>query len=536
MNSFKSKRFGALPAVFFTVFIVVSLFLSIGCGKVSSKPGTQKSTAVDLAALEKFIETHRQTFKVPGMAVAVVKDGKVVLSRGFGVKEYGKTGKVDENTLFAIASNSKAFAAASLAILVDRGKIKWDDKVVKYLPYFQLYDPYVTREMTIRDLLRHNCGLRTFSGDLLWYETQYDAPEIIKRARHLKPKFSFRAGYGYSNIMYTAAGEIVPAVTGKSWGDFVKENLFKPLDMKTTNIGIAELKKQKNYATPHFIDLDGNTVKVPYSTSDRIAAAAGINSNVKEMTNWITMLLGKGNYKNQQLLSYDRLYEMWSPQNIIPISQASVKFFPAVHFKAYGLGWGLSDYHGCKIISHGGALDGMISRVTLVPEKQLGFVILSNSINSFPGILQYKILDTYLGIEGNDRVNTYKPLLDNRDIKRKMKRDAFMAEIATPRESLDETGLKSYTGTYNCPLYGSAKVALENGKLVLHFVPAPVLISDLFHKENDTFIVKLRNRFSFIPIGMGTVWFTRDSGGSVTGMKVDIPNNDFHFTELDFKK
>jgi CubicO group peptidase (beta-lactamase class C family) len=222
---------------------------------------------INLSLLDRYFETARKEWKIPGMAVAIVKDGKVVLAKGYGVKEFSKQEKVDENTLFAIASNTKAFTAATLAILVDEGKINWDDKVRDYLPYFKLYDAYVTEEMTIRDLLCHRSGLKTFSGDLLWYESSYSTVEVIKRARFLKPGYSFRSGYGYSNIMFMAAGEVVPAVTGKPWKDFVKERIFEPLGMKTSNIGTTDLKKYNNVAAAHYVYLDGKTVTVPYSSS-----------------------------------------------------------------------------------------------------------------------------------------------------------------------------------------------------------------------------------------------------------------------------
>jgi CubicO group peptidase (beta-lactamase class C family) len=467
------------------------------------------------------------------MAVAIVKDGKMVLAKGYGVKKFSEKDEVDENTLFAIASNTKAFTAAALAILVDEGKIHWDDKVRDYLPYFKLHDPYVTEEMTIRDLLCHRSGLKTFSGDLLWYETSYSTVEVIKRARYLKPGFSFRSGFGYSNIMFMAAGEVV-AAAGKPWKNFVKEHIFKPLGMKTSNMGTNELKKYSNVAAAHYVYLDGKTVTIPYTTSDNCGGAGSINSNVIEMAQWLKMLLNKGVYDNQRLLSEDSIWEMWSSHTVNRVTQSSKKLFPKTHFRSYGLGWGLMDYHGYKIIGHGGGLDGMISRVALVPEKKLGLVILTNSINGLPPALTYKIIDTYLGLKSKDWSRIYLERY-RKSVKREMQRgrDIIKNRVA---DSKFEVRLKDYTGLYGGPMYGDAKVRMKKGKLILELLPTPVFISDLSHLHYDTFVLKFRNTFSFVPHGTGTVQFIRDKQGKIAEMKLDIPNRDLWFDELKFKK
>lgn len=511
--------------------IIVILFLFTG---LLVTGGQAKDVPV---RLDNYIEKTRQDWKIPGVAVAIVKDGKVVLAKGFGVKEHGKPGKVDEHTLFAIASNTKAFTSAALAMLVDEGKIDWDDRVRDYLPYFTLYDPYVSNEMRVRDLLCHRTGLVTFSGDLLWYETPYTAEEVIKRTRFLKPKYGFRSRFGYSNIMFMAAGEVIPAVTGKSWKEFITERIIKPLGMKTTNVGTGELKNYDNVATPHFIDLEGNVIKVAYTTSDTVGAAAAVNSNASDMAQWLMMLLNNGKLKDKQYLSENRLREMWTPHVSFMVSEGYQKRYPTTHFRGYGLGWGMQDYKGRKLIAHGGGLDGMISKVTIVPEIGLGIVILTNSINSLPTPLTFKILDMYLGGSQNDwcatALDSYK--------KHAEKQKKQMAEAAKKDKEIQakqtaDINLQDYTGRYGGPMYGDATIALEKGILVLRLLPAPIFVSHLEHLQYDTFRLKLRNKFSFIPKGTGTVQFLRDAQGNIVEMKVDIPNNDFHFTELEFKK
>ncbi len=492
--------------------------------------------AVDLSQLETYCVESMKDWKIPGMAVAIVKDGKIAMAKGFGVKEFSKPEKVDEMTLFAIASNTKAFAAATLAILVDEGKIKWDDRVRDYLPYFKLYDPYVTEEMRINDLLCHRCGLGTFSGDLLWYETPYTTEDVIKRAQYLKPTFGFRSGYGYSNIMFMAAGEVVAAATGKKWKDFVEERIFNSLRMQATHVGTSELKKYSNVATPHYVTPDGETMTIPYTSSDTMSSAGGINSNVFEMAQWITMLLNNGTFNDSRILSEDRIEEMWASHTVIPVSRSGKELFPTTHFRCYGLGWGLADYRGHKIVTHSGGLDGMISRVAMVPEIKLGLVVLTNSMNSLPSALMYRIIDAYLGVTPKDWSHIFLKRSEQ-GIERDKKRIAEIKETAAQtKTAYPELNLEDYVGRYGGPMYGDATVALEKGALVLNFLPAPVFISDLTHMHYDTFLLKLRNNFSFIPYGIGTAQFIRDPQGKVVEMKVDIPNHDFFFTELELKK
>lgn len=512
----------------FWIYLFLFILVFNGYARTSEK-------AVDLEHLENYFVKAMQEWKIPGMAVAIVMDGEVVMAKGFGVKEYSKPDKVDEQTLFAIASNSKAFTAASLAILVDEGKINWNDRVSEHLPYFKLYDPWVTDEMRIRDLLCHRCGLRTFSGDLLWYETPYTAEEVIKRARFLKPAYPFRGGYGYSNIMFMAAGEIFPGVTGKEWEEYVKEHIFEPLEMHLTHVGTSKLRQYDNVATPHYVTPEGETLTIPYTSSDVIASAGGINSNVSEMSRWLIMLLNEGVYNSTRILGEDQIWEMWTPHVALPVSRSSQELLPSTHFNGYGLGWGLSDYHGHKIVSHGGGLDGMISRVTLVPEIELGLVVLTNSINSLPPALAYKIIDTYLGVPSKDWSQIYLERSQKASERDKERIDRIKEKIAAAEKTTPQK-LEDFTGKYNDPMYGDAVVTLEKNHLVLNFVPSSIFISDLTYLYHDTFMLRLRNKFSFIPYGIGTVQFFRNMEGKVVEMKVDIPNHDFIFTELEFRK
>src|SRR5215210_7262968 len=355
-----------------------------------------------LKEIDEYAAKAGQDWKVPGFSVAIVKDDKVVFVKGYGVRESGKPEPVDGDTLFAVASNTKAFTSAALATLVDEGKLRWDDPVTKYLPYFQLYDPYVTREMTVRDLLSHRSGLATFGGDLLWYETTYSREEIIRRVRLLKPVYGFRSRYGYQNIMFLTAGEIIPAVTGKSWDDYVREKFLAPLGMARTVTTYRQLMSSQNVATPHN-EVEGKVRVVHYSNVDAAGGAAVINSTAAEMAEWVRLQLGRGTYQGRKIFGADRSREMWTPHTIVSgVGEAAEKFNPSVHFNLYGLGWGLSDYRGRKVVTHSGGLDGMTSRVALLPEENLGVVVLTNSETPLQGFLYYKVFDVLTGAPARD--------------------------------------------------------------------------------------------------------------------------------------
>lgn len=472
-----------------------------------------------------------QDWRVPGFAMTIVKDDKVILAKGYGVRKLGETAPVDERTLFAVASNTKAFTAALLAILVDEGKIKWDDPVTKYLPDFQLYDPYATREMTIRDLLSHRSGLETFGGDLLWYETTYDRKEVVRRVRFLKPTSSFRSRFGYQNIMYIAAGEVVAAVTGKSWDDVVKERILVPLGMTTTTTSIKDLK-DNNVATPHN-EMNDKIRIVRYGNVDGASAAAGINSNVAEMAQWLRLQLSRGTYAGKRIFSQAASHEMWQPNLTLPISEAGQRFNPTRHFRAYGLGWFLSDYHGRKMIDHSGGLDGMISQTGMIPEENLGVVILSNSESSLPAIMMNKVIDVFLGVPKRDWNAEF--LARSKQGKAMSKKAEQDEEAARAKDTKPSLILSQYAGVYGGQMYGEARVTEENGKLVLRLVHSPNLVADLEHWQYDTFQVKWRDSVSY-PFGRGFATFVLNAQGKIDEMKIDVPNPDFDFKELEFKR
>ncbi len=484
----------------------------------------------DLQKLETYIQKCMTEWEIPGMAVGIIKNDSLIFAKGFGVREINKTEKIDANTMFGIASNTKAFTSAALATLVDEGKIKWDDKVTEYIPYFEMYDPFVTHEFTIRDLLCHRSGLETFSGDLIWDATTYNREEVIRRIKYLKPVYSFRSHYGYSNLLVLTAGEIIPKVTGKSYDEYINEKFFIPLGMTATNTSITNHANYKNLAIPHAKN-NGKTVTVKYISWDNIAPAGGINSTVNDMSKWIKMQLKNGNYNNHLYFSKNAQREMWSSQTVEEVSKFDEMLFPSMHFHTYGLGWDMFDYHGRKIINHSGGLDGMISQVVLVPEENIGFVVLTNSINYLPYTLMYSILDECFGVEGKDYssvILNYVKIRDENKIK-----DDKEADEKRNKNSKPTLQLEKYCGTYGGELYGNATITLKNGKLELQFLPAPDFYSVLEHWQYDTFVVDFKN---FPSLPKGKVNFIINQDGDVDEFKIDVPNPDFDFTELKFKK
>jgi CubicO group peptidase (beta-lactamase class C family) len=464
------------------------------------------------------------------MAIAIVKDDKVVLQKGYGLRELGKPDKVDENTLFAIASNTKAFTTASLAILVDEKKLSWNDKVSKYLPDFQMYDPWVTYELTIRDLVSHRVGLDTFSGDLLWYDTTYSTDEILRRVRYLKPVSSFRSRYGYQNLMFIAAGKVVEKVSGKPWADFVKERILTPLGMNRTTTSIRDLRD--NYAIPH--NESGGTLRVlPLGFLDSAAGAVRLNSSVADFSKWIRLQLGRGTFEGKTIFSRQQSWEMWQPNIMQPISEASSQNNPTRHFNAYGMGWGMYDYYGRKIINHSGGLDGMLSYTVLIPEENAGFVVLTNNESPSFLIMMNKIRDMLVDAPKRDWNAEAKAQVERNkaaDAAERAKVDA--ARVPNTKPSLD---LARYAGTYSSQMYGDVTVTNENGKLVLRLGPAPNFVADLEHWHYDTFQIHWRPTVNY-NFPRGFVTFTIAEDATTDQLKIDQPNNDFWFYELELKR
>lgn len=454
--------------------------------QLTSSLGAQSAPIENFDA---FVNRAMRQWKVPGLAIAIVKDDKIVFAKGYGVREIHKPDKVDDRTLFAIASNSKAFTCAALSMLVEEGKLEWDDKVREILPWFHLHDPLATADLRIVDLVVHRVGLPQFGGDHLWIGSKMPRREVLERAGHLKLVAPFRTQFHYQNILFTAAGEIIPAKTGKSWTEFVTTRIFQPLGMKDTNTSVDELKGLDNVATPHEIR-GGEMVTMAFDHVDSIKAAAGINSNVRDVAQWLRMHLAGGAFHGKRLLSPSSVHEMQQSKTPLGVSAGRTRVL-GTHYRSYGLGWFTEDYKGRKLVSHGGALTGMISATLFVPEENLGVVVLSNMAeNSLTTVLTRKVVDHYLKIEGPDWNRLYLGFQQGA-VKRAAAAEQ-QVQASRQRNTTPSLPLKTYTGTYHNPVPGKATVTMKDGKL--YFFYNARHRGFMSHWQHDTFrIVWINN-------------------------------------------
>ena len=485
------------------------------------------------ADLDAYVAHDMKTFDVPGIALAIVKDGQVVLAKGYGVRKLGDAAPVDEDTLFGIGSNTKAFTAAALATLVDEGKISWDDKVYERLRGFQMYDPYVSHEMTIRDLLTHRSGMGLGEGDLLfWPHTTYTREDIIYRLRFMKPASSFRSHYAYDNLMYIAAGQIIPAVTGKSWEEYIREKILQPLGMKTTNLSTTAFRPGDDYAWPHS-KVDGKLQTIPFQDLDNAGPAGAINSSVAEMAKWIMLQLNHGKFpgREERLFSEAQSHEMWTAQTLTPIStEDSPLAALRPKFSAYALGWGIRDYHGRRLVGHSGGVSGFVTRVLLVPEENLGMVILTNAEEggAFESIV-YHVLDSYFGLQPTEWTTSFKAAEDA--LENGAKQALAESDKGRTSNSKPPLPLGSYAGIYNDAWYGPVTIKLESSGLVFSLDHTPKAVADLQPWQFDTFKAHWRDR----TIEDAFVTFTLNPDGSIDHftMAAVSPLADFSFDYQD---
>jgi CubicO group peptidase (beta-lactamase class C family) len=470
-------------------------------------------------------------FQVPGLAMAVVKDGQVLLARGYGVRRLGNPAPVDGHTDFQIASNTKAFTTALLAQLVDSGKLAWDDPVTHYLPWFELRDPWVTREFTIRDLITHRSGLGLGAGDLLWFHSNYSAEEVVRRLRAAKPVSSFRSRYAYDNVLYIAAGLVVEAVTGKPWSEVLRERILRPLHMDATGTDIA-LMSGPNAGAAHA--LSGGTLQiVPLDTIDNTLPAGGIISNVDDLSKWLVARLDSGRLPDgSRLFSARQAAEMWAAQTILPIGSPPPPLAGLrPNFAAYGLGWSLRDYRGHKIVTHDGGLAGMTSRTILVPDLKLGIVMLTNAEQPVYAPLGFELLDHFMGAARHDWVTPYHDALASAAATA----DSAMRAATAARDTASRPSLPlaRYAGRYVDPMYGGATIALEGDHLVLRFGRSPAFVGDLEHWQYDTFVAHWRTAH----IEDAYVTFALTPDGSVEHFKMAAVNPlaDFSFDYQDLR-
>ncbi len=459
-------------------------FATLACVAVPRASGQQGP----LRGLDDYVTQAMDAWEVPGLGLAIVHGDSVVYATGYGVRELGAAERVDANTIFAIGSSSKAFTAATLAMLIDEKEASWDDAAIEHLPWFQVFDPYVTRELTIRDLLSHRSGLTR--GDQMWYGTDMSREDVIRRVRHLEPSWSFRSRFGYQNIMYMAAGEVAEALTGKTWDELVEERIFTPLGMGHSSTTIDVLEHMPNVATPHS-RVDETVTPIAWRDIDNAGPAGSINSSAREMAAWVRLQLGRGEFNGTRLVSEANIREMQAPHTIIPTDTTSERLYPETHFRAYGLGWFLEDYRGRKLVHHGGNIDGMTALVALMPEEDVGLVILTNMNGTgLPATLMRRIFDLYLEGPARDwsaEVLAFNEERAERAERRQAEREAERVAGTTPSLPLDR-----YAGTYQHQMYGDVVVSHEDGRLTTD--AGASFAGTLEHWHYDTFRTQLAAR------------------------------------------
>ena len=500
------------------------LLLSVLVVTAVGQPLTEKQTS-------RLVKRVMKEFSVPGIALAVVKDNEVVHLKGYGVRSIATRQKTDENTLFAIASNTKAFTAAALGILIDEGKLAWETKVIDIIPEFRLYDAWVTEEFMIKDLLCHRSGMGLGAGDLMsWPDSaMFTTAEIIHNLRYLKQTSSFRTKYDYDNLLYIVAGEVIARVSGMSWEDFVESRIMKPLGMTSSAASYNRVRDRSNLMDAH-IPVEGVLKVVPMYQSSLFNSGAGVISSVADMSKWVMMHINRGSFgenNSKQLLKEATHREMWTPQTIIPVRNPGPY---RSHFSAYGLGWGLTDVAGYLQASHTGGLGGVVTQVTIIPELKLGIIVFTNQQEgaAFTAITN-SIKDGYLGVKGNDWIKTLSENVERNRAEAKKITDEVWAKVEAQRS---KSGLPVdpavYEGTYTDNWFGDIVISDAGGKLRFRSVKSPQLRGDMLFYNANTFVVKWDDRSMDAD---AWVVFSLDKEGKAQSFSMDAisPLTDFSY-------
>ncbi|HEY2720109.1 MAG TPA: serine hydrolase [Chitinophagaceae bacterium] len=450
----------------FTALLVITSLRSFS--QTDSIPSFVKDS------LDEYVNRALTEWQIPGIAVCVVKNGKVVMMKGYGVKDYDTKEKVDENTLFMIGSNTKAFTATALAMLAADKKLSLDDKVTKWLPEFKLDNTAAGEQAIIRDLLCHRIGFRTFQGDFTYWTSNLTRGEVIEKMSHIKATYPFRTTWGYTNAAFLTAGQIIPKATGMQWEDFIKTRIFDPLEMKNTLALSKDFPNAPDKCSPYTMS-DGKLVKIPFCYIDNLAPAGSIGSSVNDMSHWVMMQLDNGKYNGQQVVPISAIQQTRTPHSILGDGGA---IYNEGHFSLYGLGWFLQEYCGRKIVSHTGGVNGFVTSVTLIPEDNLGIIVFTNTDqNSFYEALKWDIMDAYFGKPYRNYskvyLGFYKQQFDREQKKDQVLKDSVAMHLKT------DLPLTAYEGDYFNDVYGNMSVVSEGGQLKMKFSHHPDMYARL---------------------------------------------------------
>lgn len=506
--------------IFSTILVLFSLWFQI-----NAKDLQKKSLPPNIDSI---VNRAMKTFEVPGLSIALVKDGKVLLAKGYGVKNLKDNTPVDSTTLFSIASNSKLFTAVALGRLVDERKISWNSRIVDLIPWFQMFDSYVTREITVKDIVSHRCGLGLGAGDLLWWpSSNYSRDEIIKRIRFIPPSTSFRSTYAYNNLMFLVAGKVVETGSGISWEDFVAERIFKPLGIKNSSPRVSDLRKFENSATP-YAKVDGVLREVKPFLNDNINPAGGIISCAEDMARWMILMLDEGRINKEKRLlsekSYKEITSIVTPRPITDLPQEIAELRP--NFSGYGLGIGVRDYRGMKILQHTGGLPGFLSQVTMVPSLKLGIAVLTNQESSYAyNSITYSIIDYYSSAPAKDWIASFLKYKQRQE--KSIEEEVEKAKQKRNTASKPSLPLSSYAGIYRDDWYGDVEIVWTGEKLRIKFSQTPSLVGELEHWQYDTFVAKWDERELRAD---AYVTFTLDPDGTIERVKMKAFSSETDFS------
>jgi CubicO group peptidase (beta-lactamase class C family) len=468
----------------------------------------QQHPAPDWAAFDRYVAKAARDWHVPGLAIAVVSNDSLVFAKGYGVAEIGKPGPATEHTRFAIGSTTKAMTSAALGMLVDEGKLKWDDRVSDYIPELRLYDPYASHELTVRDILTHRSGLP--SADLLWAvdENQYTMPEMIRRLRYLKPESSFRSNWSYNNVVYAIGGLLVERISGMPWDAFIRSRIFAPLGMPESEPLVSSIRGKADVGIPHAEVRDSIRI-VPIRSTDAIASAGSVWSSVYDMSKWMRFILDSGRVGDQHLLKPETFRELIAPQMRAPMEEYPALELAKPHFFSYALGWFVQDYHGKTVWMHTGSIDGESAIIGLLPEQKVGVYVLANLDHAeLRHALMYQVFDLY-----GDRATTdWSGNLLKLFASRRSARAAASAR-GTAAGAPASLALDRYVGTYVDSAFGTIAVTMDGGALHARWDKAD--FGPLDHVRYETF----RSQPKKPEESGATLTFVPDGAGGVSGVR-----------------
>ena len=464
---------------------------------------------------DNFVQKAMQAWNMPGLALTVVKDGQTVFAGGFGARNMHQPEAADKHTLFAIGSNTKAFTATAVGLLVQDGKLGWDDPVTRFLPDFQLFDPHTTQLITARDLLCHRGGLGTWAGDVLLL-SGYPTEEIVKRLRHIPPEYNFRAGYGYSNLMFITAGMLIETVSGMSWDDFIRTRLFEPLGMTDSVTNPRYLKDRDNVAAPHE-DVQGKLQTVVQRMDAHVGAAGSIHASAADLARWLRLQLDRGMLDGKQIVDAAVIEETRTPHTPMRLTPLERTLFPSRHFSAYGLGWFLSDTYGRFNVRHSGGVDGMLSFTAMIPEEKIGIAVLTNKLpgNAYAAVSNF-LIESLLGMTPSDWVQTYLDI--EKEGKEKEEQAKKQRDDSRGNDTSTSVAFLKCAGVYESAILGGATVGVERSGLHIQLQAHETISGRLEHWHYDTFLCKWDDPV----LGESLIPFITDGQGQVAEFRVKI--------------